>query len=176
MAERYRGYQAAHQEAGLTPLSPWLVEGEQELETQAALETYRQGIGPDIEQITAKLQTSPRPTAIFAINDLMALQALKAARVMGLSVPDELAVVGFDDIDLAAHLEVPLTTVAQDTYALGYQAAKLLIERIEGYNGPPRQQKLPTQLKVRVSTTPPLTYHDAASFSPSYTVEAKLNR
>jgi LacI family transcriptional regulator len=83
--------------------------------------------------------------------------------LLGLRAPDELAVVGFDDMDLAAHLEVPLTTVAQDTYALGRGAAKLLIERIEGYAGPPRQQKIPTQLKVRASTTTAIAYVDAAA-------------
>jgi DNA-binding LacI/PurR family transcriptional regulator len=87
----------------------------------------------------------------------MALQALKAASQVGLRVPDDLAVVGFDDTVLLAHLEVPLTTVAQDAFGLGQQAAELLIERIEGYNGPPRQKLLPTQLRVRASTTIPAT-------------------
>jgi LacI family transcriptional regulator len=86
------------------------------------------------------------------MNDLMALQALKVASQIGLQVPDDLSVVGFDDMDIVAHLEVPLTTVAQDVFGLGVRAAQLLIERIEGYYGPSRQEIIPTQLRVRAST------------------------
>ncbi|HXV44778.1 MAG TPA: substrate-binding domain-containing protein, partial [Anaerolineae bacterium] len=71
--------------------------------------------------------------------------------------PYDLAVVGFDDMDIAAHLDVPLTTVAQDIFGLGEQATKLLIERIEGDKGPPRHETLPTQLRIRASTTTPAT-------------------
>ena len=158
IAERFRGYQRALQDAGLTPLPPWLVgTADQELRTRPALSAYSSGVGPEIKQIARYLESSERPTAIFAINDLMALQALKAASQVGLRVPDDLAVVGFDDTVLLAHLEVPLTTVAQDAFGLGQQAAELLIERIEGYNGPPRQKLLPTQLRVRASTIIPAT-------------------
>jgi DNA-binding LacI/PurR family transcriptional regulator len=73
----------------------------------------------------------------------------------GVTIPADLSVVGFDDMDLVAHLEIPLTTVAQDAFALGRRAAELLIERIEGYSGPPRQELLATQLKVRASIAPP---------------------
>jgi LacI family transcriptional regulator len=72
-------------------------------------------------------------------------------------VPDDLSLVGFDDMDIVAHLDVPLTTVAQDIFRLGEQATKLLIERIEGDKGPPRQETLPTQLQIRASTTTPAT-------------------
>ncbi len=158
IAERFRGYQKALQDAGLTPLQPWLVGTvDQELSTRPALRAYSSGVGPEIEQIARYLESPERPTAIFAMNDLMALQALKAASQVGLRVPDDLSVVGFDDTDILAHLEVPLTTVAQDIFDLGRQAAELLIERIEGYNGPPRQKLLPTQLRVRASTIIPAT-------------------
>jgi DNA-binding LacI/PurR family transcriptional regulator len=155
IADRLRGYQRALQAANLTPLQPWLVGTvDQELTTPSALSAYSSGVGPEIGQITRYLASSERPTAIFAMNDLMALQALKAASQMGLRVPHDLAVVGFDDIDIAAHLDVPLTTVAQDIVGLGEQATKLLIERIEGDKGSPRQETLPTQLRIRASTTP----------------------
>ena len=158
IAERFRGYQKALQDAGLIPLQPWLVGTvDQELRTRPALSAYSSGVGPEIEQIARYLESSERPTAIFAMNDLMALQALKAASQVGLRVPADLSVVGFDDTDILAHLEVPLTTVAQDIFDLGQQAAELLIERIEGYNGPPRQKLLPTQLRVRASTIIPAT-------------------
>ena len=169
IAERLRGYQKVLQEAGLTPLPPWLVGiADQEMRIRPAMRAYSSGVGPEIEQIARYLESSERPTAIFAINDLMALQALKAASQVGLRVPDDLSVVGFDDMDIVAHLEVPLTTVAQDVFGLGQRAAELLIERIEGYNGPSRQELLPTQLRVRASTTVPATIRVAEGLSRNH--------
>lgn len=166
IAERYKGYQQALQDAGLTPLSPWLVGREdQELTTRPAITAYSSGVGPEIEQIARYLKSSERPTALFAMNDLMALQALKAASQIGLRVPQDLSLVGFDDMDIAAHLDVPLTTMAQDVFGLGERAARLLIERIEGYNGPPRQETLPTQLCIRASTSKPLTSQMVKQYS-----------
>jgi DNA-binding LacI/PurR family transcriptional regulator len=158
IADRLRGYQQALQDASLTPLPPCLVGiVDQELTTPLAISAYSSGVSPEIEQIARYLESSERPTAIFAMNDLMALQALKAASQVGLRVPDDLSLVGFDDMDIVAHLDVPLTTVAQDIFRLGEQATKLLIERIEGDKGPPRQETLPTQLQIRASTTTPAT-------------------
>jgi LacI family transcriptional regulator len=70
------------------------------------------------------------PTAIFAASDLMAAGALRAAHELGVRVPDDLAVVGFDDIALAALIQPPLTTVRQDTEALGRAAGEGLIQMI----------------------------------------------
>lgn len=154
--ERLRGYRQALQEAGLPVEEPWLVgTADQEMGTRYALRGYNMAEGEEIERITTYLKNPQRPTAIFAMNDLMALQVLKAAGGIGLRIPDDLSLVGFDDIDIAAHLEAPLTTVAQDTFSLGRRAAEILIERVEGYNGPPRQEILPTQLRVRDSTALP---------------------
>jgi DNA-binding LacI/PurR family transcriptional regulator len=73
-------------------------------------------------------------------------------------VPGDLSLVGFDDEGIAnTLLDVPLTTVAQDGFAMGKRAAELLIGRIEGYDGPLRQEVLPVQLRVRASTAPPAT-------------------
>jgi GntR family transcriptional regulator of arabinose operon len=157
VSERLRGYHAAMQDAQLTPLEPCLLRMDHEMGTRSALAAYREAVGPEIEQIARCLDQANRPTAIFAVNDLIALLTMQAAKLVGLRIPEELSVVGFDDMDLVAHLEVPLTTVAQDTFAIGKRAAELLIERIEGYNGPPRQETIPTQLKVRASTAPPAT-------------------
>jgi len=157
IAERVRGYRQALQDAGCTPLEPWLVGSRgQELGTGYALRTYADASSQDIRQIVRYLEGPQRPTALFAMNDLMAMQALKAAHLVGLRVPDDLSLVGFDDLNMVRHLEVPLTTVAQDTFTMGRRAAELLIERIEGYEGPPRREVLPTQLRVRASTAPAL--------------------
>jgi DNA-binding LacI/PurR family transcriptional regulator len=153
VSERLRGYQAAMRAAGLTPLEPWLVGIGEEMHSNYAFHAYTAGKGEDIKQIRHYLQQPFRPTAIFTMNDLIALQVLKAASQAGVRIPQDLMLVGFDNMDITAHVEVPLTTVTQDCFTLGRRAAELLIERIEGYNGLPRQEVVPTQLEIRASTS-----------------------
>lgn len=105
------------------------------------------------------LEGEDRPTAIFASNDLMAIGALNAARELGFTVPDELSVVGFDDIASAAHSQPPLTTVARPYIEMGASAVRQLIETI---STPPEERKaaqmdLPTELTFRSSTAAPRT-------------------
>ncbi|QPC81275.1 GntR family transcriptional regulator [Phototrophicus methaneseepsis] len=156
IADRYRGYQDAMRDAGLEPYDPWLFgEPDEEIHFEAVLNAHS---GSDLQVVgdIAELlkQHQQEATAIFAINDNVALLASKAANRIGLRIPDDLSVVGFDDIDIVSYLPTPLTTVAQDYFAIGQQAAKLLIERIEGcYSGPPRVVLLPTQLRARASTS-----------------------
>jgi len=159
VAERLRGYQDKLRDAGLVPLEPWLVGTlGQEMEIVFTLRSYSGVSSQEVEQIARYLQAPQRPTALFAMNDMMAMQAMKAARLVGLCVPEDLSVVGFDDEGIVnALLDVPLTTVAQDGFTMGKRAAELLIERIEGHDGPPRREVLPTQLRVRASTAPPVT-------------------
>jgi LacI family gluconate utilization system Gnt-I transcriptional repressor len=78
------------------------------------------------------LQAHPDLDAIYCATDLVAMGALTAARVCGLVVPDQLAIIGFGDADFAADMEPPLSTVRVDSVALGQRTAELLIERIEG--------------------------------------------
>ncbi len=70
-------------------------------------------------------------TAIFAVTDMVAIGALKAIREAGMKVPEDISLVGFDDIELASFLEVPLTTVSQQQHRIGNLAAEIVIERIE---------------------------------------------
>jgi DNA-binding LacI/PurR family transcriptional regulator len=168
VSERLRGYQSAMQEAKLMPAEPWIIPVEHELGTKRALDAYRDFTSHEVERIAWYLKEFKDVTAIFALNDLIALLTLKAAQLAGLTIPDDLAVIGFDDMDIAAHVEVPLTTITQDAFALGHRAAELLIERIEGYTGPPRQELLATQLKVRASTAPPATIWVAEKSSQLY--------
>lgn len=105
------------------------------------------------------LRMLPRPTAIFACNDLMALGVLMAARELGLQCPDELSVVGFDDLDFAEFTAPALTTVHQAGYQLGTAAARLLLERIAGSTQAPQRLVLPTELKVRQSVSSPHPRH-----------------
>ncbi|TXS57066.1 LacI family DNA-binding transcriptional regulator [Streptomyces sp. t39] len=92
-----------------------------------------------------------RVDAVFAHNDLMAAGALRALRAAGRQVPDDVAVVGFDDIPMARHTEPPLTTVRQPMRAMGETAARLLLARLAGEDPPAGPLVLPTELVVRGS-------------------------
>lgn len=75
-------------------------------------------------------------TALFCLSDMMALGAIRAIRDMGLSVPEDISVIGFDDIPLSAYLNPPLATVHQDFYQMGFQSARLLMNMVqEGAGG-----------------------------------------
>jgi DNA-binding LacI/PurR family transcriptional regulator len=92
------------------------------------------------------------PTAVFAINDLMAIGALEAARAAGMRVPEDVAVVGFDNIPATSWVRPRLTTVAQYPTDMGRILIESLFERIEGTaNGPGRSFAVPCKLIVRES-------------------------
>jgi len=152
VGERLHGYRAAMADAGLTPRSPFAIEGTTETSLIQSLGTLNESEREVVGAIAGLLSSRARPEAIVAMNDLLALLVLEAANTFGLRVPDELAVVGFDDMDFAASCQPPLTTVAQQSYQLGVEAASLLLQRIDGEDGPPRQIRLPTQLVVRGSS------------------------
>lgn len=92
-----------------------------------------------------------RVDGAFAFSDMIALGALDAIREAGLRVPDDIAVIGFDDLPAAAHALPPLTTIRQPVAQKGARAASLLINRIENGAGDPVQVLLPTQLVIRES-------------------------
>jgi DNA-binding LacI/PurR family transcriptional regulator len=96
------------------------------------------------------LGAHPDLTALVAMADLLALAALEAARARGLRVPEDLSIVGFDDVIEAAESDPPLTTVAQPAYEKGRLAARMIFE-----GGPPRSELLPVKLVVRGSTARP---------------------
>jgi DNA-binding LacI/PurR family transcriptional regulator len=93
-----------------------------------------------------------RPTAIFAASDTQALGALDAARAHGIRVPEELSVVGFDDIEVAGY--VGLTTVRQPLLESGRRGAQLLLEALGGLPVEPLRELLPLELLVRSTTGP----------------------
>jgi DNA-binding LacI/PurR family transcriptional regulator len=102
-------------------------------------------------RVLDQLLRDDRPSAIFAVNDDVALNLLRAAHLRGLRVPEDLALVGFDDLSFAAHLSPPLTTMSQPRLDLGLRAGHLLLNRIEGQGGRPRHIELPTNLIIRES-------------------------
>jgi LacI family transcriptional regulator len=92
-----------------------------------------------------------KPDAIFAASDLMALGAMRAVREAGLSIPEDIAFVGFDDLPLAILPEPQLTTVRQPIYQLGFKAVEILIDLIENGIKPPRRMIMDTELVIRDS-------------------------
>ena len=110
------------------------------------------GIESGERAMRALMALPERPTAVFACNDLMALGCVLAAKELGLSVPGDVAILGFDNIPEAARVCPPLTTVAQFPREMGMQLANALFERIEGVaTGPERSFEIPCQLIVRES-------------------------
>jgi DNA-binding LacI/PurR family transcriptional regulator len=112
----------------------------------------RPGNSPEAGAIAARelLSLDPRPTAILANTDLLAFGVLGAARELGIDVPGELSVVGFDDVPGAAYSVPPLTTVRQPLEEKGIAAARVVLERPEE----PTELLLPTELVVRQSSGP----------------------
>ncbi|RME99784.1 MAG: LacI family transcriptional regulator [Chloroflexi bacterium] len=98
------------------------------------------------------LSAAEPPTAIFACNDLMAVGAVSAAIERGLRVPQDISVVGYDDVPLASYTNPPLTTVAQPSYEMGQLAAEMLLQRISNREMPIRRMQLHPRLVVRQST------------------------
>ena len=98
------------------------------------------------------LTISNRPTALFACNDLVAKGALEVIKDAGLSVPDDFALVGYDNLDFSSILDVPLTTVAQPGYEMGQAAAKLLMDKIRGNDEKSKKIILKSKLIVRSSS------------------------
>lgn len=111
---------------------------------------YREAGG--YEAMVELLKLEQRPTAVFAANDLMALGAMMAIREAGLSIPDDMAIIGLDDIPAARLVHPALTTVAQHAEVIGTLAANLVISRLSG-NAPPTGRFIeePVQLIVRDS-------------------------
>jgi len=138
MEHRRMGYRCALEEAGL-PVDPTL---ECEVEGYPSI---------DLDALADFLSREPRPTAVFAANDQLALAVRRAAHTLGLTVPQDLALVGFDDLDIAAHLDVPLTTIAQPIFEMGKTAAEVVIRKIQGQSPGIERHILPTRLIVRHS-------------------------
>lgn len=137
--ERLRGYRAAMRDSGIEPRPSWEFPGDF---------TETSGF-----RATASLLTLPdRPTALFAANDAMAIGALSALRDAGVVVPDDIAVVGFDDIPLARYMNPPLSSVHVAIAELGTRAVETLLHAIERKNEHTRRhQRLETTLVIRRS-------------------------
>jgi LacI family transcriptional regulator len=104
----------------------------------------------------------PRPTAIFAGNDMIALGILLAIRELGLRCPEDVSLVGFDNLDFADTTSPSLSSVHQPGYQLGATAARILLDRVAGDAGPSKNCVLQTELKIRGSVGAIATLPEAA--------------
>ncbi|GAB3916638.1 LacI family DNA-binding transcriptional regulator [Microlunatus endophyticus] len=137
---RLAGYRSALDEAGVPVRSDYILAGD--FERDSGLELGK------------KLLSLPeRPTAIFSCNDLMALGVYEAARQAGLSIPDDLSVVGYDDLSVAEWAGPPLTTVRQPLLEMGRQASTMLLDLDLDAQAP--RVDLATDLVVRASADRP---------------------
>ncbi|WP_199432151.1 LacI family DNA-binding transcriptional regulator [Qaidamihabitans albus] len=103
-----------------------------------------------------RLLTGPRrPTALFAVNDMACVGALSAAEELGIAVPGELSLVGYDNTYLARIRHLSLTTVDNASHEVGRNAAKALLDRIAGRADGAGEHLLPPELRIRSSTAPP---------------------
>ncbi len=126
LMRRVRGYRDALKAHGLPVITEWILPGSPVM-------------ARGVESTRQLLTQYPQITAIFAYNDLLAVGAMQACRELGRRVPDDCAIVGFDDIPLAAMLTPPLTTVRVDKYELGRQAMSRLLDMLDspGTSFPP---------------------------------------
>jgi LacI family transcriptional regulator, galactose operon repressor len=107
------------------------------------------------EKMRILLQQRPQPTAVVCGNDLIALGVLSALRGAGLRCPQDVSVVGFDDIEVAELTDPSLTTVFQPGYQMGARGAALVIKRMQSPHQIPQHIVLPTELKIRHSVASP---------------------
>lgn len=109
--------------------------------------------------VRALLDRGDLPSAIFAANDLVAVGAIGALRSVGLRVPDDISVVGYDDSQLASLDLVNLTSVQQPLARFGQLAVELLLERMAGRRQGSRTERIPPTLVVRSTTGPAPVRH-----------------
>jgi LacI family repressor for deo operon, udp, cdd, tsx, nupC, and nupG len=140
--DRELGYRQAMQEAGLEIEDGWIVEGDMTL--AGALRATGQLLGHD-----------RRPTAVFCANDEMAIGALHAIKAVGLGVPRDISLVGFDDIRYAAVMDPPLTTVAQPAEEIGVRVMYRLCREIDDEPGETAPEIVPHRLVLRQSVAAP---------------------
>lgn len=136
--ERLEGYRHALREHGVSPREEWIADGDF---------TEEGGYRGAMQLLTRE----DRPRAIFASNDPMAIGAMAAAAGLGLRVPEDVVIVGFDDIPSAQYLQPPLTTVSVETFEQGRAAISELLRQVADPAAPRRQLTLPAPVVLRRS-------------------------
>lgn len=106
------------------------------------------------ERTLELMALNDRPDAIFCANDMMAVGCYEALKQLGVNIPDDVAVIGFDDREVAQFMHPPLSTLVLPQYAMGRTAAELLLDLAGGLQAPPNRIKVTCDLVVRESTSP----------------------
>jgi LacI family transcriptional regulator len=140
-AERERGYRQAMADAGLPVDERWVAQG-----------TFSEKSGLEAGQ--ALFALDPRPTAVFAANDEMALGCMNAARALGLRLPDDVSVVGFDDVPGAVTAQPPLTTLRHPLALMAQATVQELMRRVLREPGTRQRVEFPAEMVMRGSTAP----------------------
>ncbi|CAM3561983.1 HTH-type transcriptional repressor CytR [Vibrio aerogenes CECT 7868] len=139
---RHQGFMQALRRAGLQMNPDFHFSGDFSFESGA-------------QAIRHCLKLAEQPTAVFCHNDMMAIGAIQEAKRSGFRVPQDLSIVGFDDINFAQYCDPPLTTVAQPKYEIGRQAMLLMLEVLRGQDVRAGSRLLETKLIVRDSVSSP---------------------
>jgi len=138
--QRLAGYREAFAAAGRDPDDLAVYVGD-----------YHQASGRELAARALRRSTRERPTALLCANDLMAIGAIEHCRAARLRVPEDISIVGFDDIPVAALLTPRLTTVSQPAFDMGYRATVMLLDLIRGDAGRHTDELLPVTVQVRDS-------------------------
>lgn len=139
---RRQGYVQALQRGGIAVEKCYITSGPLSFETGA-------------DALTQLMALPQPPSAIFCHSDIVAIGAISQAKKMGIRIPEQLSIVGFDDIALAQYVDPPLTTVAQPRYKIGRQAVLMLLELLQGSETKGGSVLLDSELIVRASTAKP---------------------
>ncbi|MFM2579004.1 DNA-binding transcriptional regulator CytR [Vibrio fortis] len=139
---RQQGYQQALRRAGVNMNPAYSTVGDFTFEAGA-------------QAVRQLLALPEQPTAIFCHNDAMAIGAIQEAKKLGLRVPHDLSIVGFDDIQFAQYCDPPLTTISQPRYEIGRQAMLMMLDMLKGNDVQAGSRLLEAKLVVRGSTAPP---------------------
>ena len=140
--ERLEGYRKALSEAAITYDPKLVLEGDF---------SYWSGLNASAQFANM----DPPPTAIFCMNDQMAIGAMKGFKERGMRIPQDISITGFDDLEVSRYLDPPLTTVAQPAEKIGEKSAELLFQLIDKLDPSQTEYVLPIEFVLRGSTAAP---------------------
>ena len=151
VAGRLEGYRQAIEQVGIPYDESLIINTPRKL----ALENMGRELNSsarhwEIEQL---LNLKDKPTAVFCVNDFTAIGVIKRLQELGLRVPEDIAVVGFDDLPISSMIGVPLTTVSQPRYEIGKKAGEILIDKIECNQSELKELVLDVELVIRDSAS-----------------------
>ncbi len=142
--ERYLGYCQALKESGL-PYNKNIVK------LEIAGQEFRRIYQEELYRTVLKELVSQGVTAIFAINDFIASYLIRSAMSVGISIPDQMSIIGFDDMAISAHQQIPITTISQDFYCIGSTAAQIIMNKIRDPHKGGESSTIPVTLVERNS-------------------------